>query len=199
MSRAAPPRSSPPTGPLQGASAAELARWKLEVDDSAGTPLTATPQGTFVLLLLVDALVRWSRPASPLLALHEASALAAFGLAIRRKYSRLAGTAWRSPPCEVRCRREGIERSAPCDRGAGGQGEREPDDAAAPGGRTDRRRATGRRSMLNFSIVWRTVARTRSRQASSRRQAPCRRRRPDPSRHLHAAEAACAVPDGQDG
>ena len=67
--------------------AAELARWHLEVDDSAGTPLTATPQGTFA-LLLVDALAG-GLAGVPLLALLK-HPLAAFGLATAQ-VRRLAG------------------------------------------------------------------------------------------------------------
>ncbi|MGI9414424.1 MAG: double-strand break repair protein AddB, partial [Hyphomicrobiales bacterium] len=77
--------------------AAELARWHLEVDDSAGTPLAATPEGTFA-LLLVDA-VAGGLSAVPLLALLK-HPLAAFGLApaeVRRLAGLLEIAALRGP------------------------------------------------------------------------------------------------------
>ncbi|WP_374443693.1 double-strand break repair protein AddB [Stella sp.] len=77
--------------------AAELARWGVAVDDSAGTPLDQTPPGTF-LRLLAAALAEAAAPV-PLLALLK-HPLAAGGMAdgrFRRRVRRLETAVLRGP------------------------------------------------------------------------------------------------------
>jgi ATP-dependent helicase/nuclease subunit B len=77
--------------------AAELARWGVAIDDSAGTPLDATPPGTY-LRLLAAALAEGAAPV-PLLALLK-HPLAAGGMAagrFRRRVRRLETAVLRGP------------------------------------------------------------------------------------------------------
>jgi ATP-dependent helicase/nuclease subunit B len=65
--------------------AAELRRWEIEIDDSAGTPLATTPPGTF-LRLVAEAVAQAFAPI-PLLALlkHPLAALGAAPATLRRQ------------------------------------------------------------------------------------------------------------------
>ena len=167
--------------------AAELARWKLEVDDSAGTPLTATPQGTFV-LLLVDALAG-GLAGVPLLALLK-HPLAAFGLApaeVRRLAGLLEISALRGavPPRGI----EGLRRVVE------GRAAKEPSPMMRPHPAVERISAGDWSALSEFLNRLEAVLGPLARLfESTGGTSPGDLIRA----HLHAAEAACAVPGQTD-
>ena len=167
--------------------AAELARWKLEVDDSAGTPLTATPQGTFV-LLLIDALAG-GLAGVPLLALLK-HPLAAFGLApaeVRRLAGLLEVSALRgpAPPRGIQGLRRVVD----------GRAAREPSPMMRPHPAVERIGTADWKALSEFLDRLETVLGPLAKifeGAGSMSPGDLIRA------NLHAAEAACAVPGQKD-
>jgi ATP-dependent helicase/nuclease subunit B len=77
--------------------AAELRRWSIEVDDSAGTPLGKTPPGAFLQLLAEAAAARWAPLDLLSLLKHPLAAAGEAPGAFRRKLRRLEDTVLRGP------------------------------------------------------------------------------------------------------